>query len=185
MAKRPQPKPTISPPAPFEQNTDTTTETEAIETPDIAAFRAFAPDTTMLSSTLSKRFGDRRQEIKDSYGAYTGIPSQVARNEMRDAALAEVDEAEGLALAEGSERAQALKLAQLEALANMTGRTRSKSTGKNAGYNTSVLQPQQSTFWPSLVGGLLGGASLALGARQPSVPKPPTPTYFPSSRTWP
>jgi|SRR5262245_34744822 len=151
-------KPTVSPPAPFEQNTYNTTETEAIDTPDIQAFRAFAPDTKMLGEVTAKRFGDRRREIRDTYGAYTGIPSQVARNAIRDEALDEVDEAEGLALAEGNAQVQALKMAQLEALARMTGRTRTTSTGRNAGYNTSVIQPQSSGLGAAAIG---GGATVA------------------------
>jgi hypothetical protein len=137
-------KPTISPPAPFEQTQET------VETPDVEAFRAFAPDTSMLESTVAKRFGDRRREIRDSYGAYSGIPSQVARNEMRDEALAGVDEAEGLALAEGNEKAQALKLAQLEALAALTAKR------KSSGFNTSVIQPQGSNLAGSAISGGAG-----------------------------
>jgi hypothetical protein len=152
-------KPTISPPAPYEQNTTNTTETEAIDTPDIQAFRAFAPDTSMLSSTLASRFNTRRQQIRDDYGAYTGIPSQVARNAMRDEALREADETESLALAEGSERTQALKMAQLEALASLTGRTRTTTTGRNAGYNTSVIGPQQGSGLGAAA--ITGGASVA------------------------
>ena len=142
-------KPTVSPPAPFENTSET------LETPDIQAFRDFAPNTTMLQSTLANRFGTRRQQIRDTYGAYTGIPSQVARNAMRDEALAGVDEAEGLALAEGSERAQALKLEQLQALANLTAKRR------QSGYNTSVLQPQGSNIGSSLVS---GGAAIGVQA---------------------
>jgi len=143
MAKKP--KATISPPAPFEETQ------EVQETPDIRAFRAYAPDTNMLQSTLAARFGNRRNEIRDTYGAYTGIPSQVARNAMRDEALAGVDETEGLALAEGSERTQALKMAQLEALAGLTARRR------RSGYNTSVVTPQSSG---ALNAGISGGAGI-------------------------
>jgi hypothetical protein len=150
MAKKPKQQATVSPPAPFEQKTETP------ETPDIQAFRAFEPSTRMLSETLAKRFGDRRKQIYDSYGAYSGIPSQVARNRMRDVALGEVDEEEALALAEGNERAQALKMAQLEALANMTRGT------KSSGYNTSILQPQQSNFTGSLISGGAGIATAAI-----------------------
>jgi hypothetical protein len=162
MAKYKPPKPIISPPAPFEQTTEF--EDEAVDTPDIQAFRAFAPDTTMLSSTLSKRFGDRRNQINDSYGAYTGIPSQVARNRMRDEALAEVDEAEGLALAEGSSQAQALKMAQLEALAGLTGRRRTRQ--KQSGFNTQVVVPgqQSSGIGAAAISGGAGVAAAALPA---------------------
>ncbi len=148
MAKIKQP--TVSPPAPFENISETQ------ETPDIQAFRAFAPDTSILKSTLAARFGDRRRQISDSYGAYTGIPSQVARNRLRDEALAGVDEAEGLALAEGSERAQALKMAQLEALAGLTTKRR------QSGYNTSILQPQSSGIGNSLISGGAGIGAAAI-----------------------
>lgn len=121
MAKKP---PTVK--APFEQTNET------FETPDVEAFRAFAPSTAMLQPALAARFGQSRQNVTDQYGAYSGIPSQVARNRMRDEALREIDESEGLALAEGSERAQALKMAQLEALANLTRKQR------QSGYNTQI-----------------------------------------------
>jgi hypothetical protein len=130
----------VSPKAPFEQVQET------VDTPDIQAFRDFAPDTSMLSSTLSKRFGDRRREVRDSYGAYSGIPSQVARNALRDQALAGVDEAEGLALAEGDQRAQALKMAKLGTIADLTKKS------KSSGFNTQIVQPQPS-IWNSIIGG--------------------------------
>lgn len=155
MAKKPPP-PKVSPPAPFEQITDTETITGAIDTPDIEAFRAFAPDTNMLGATLSKNLDDRRRAITDSYGAYTGIPSQVARNRLRDEALAEVDATQSLALAEGSEKAQALKMAQLETLARLTGQTKTTNKGKQSGYNTSVIQPQQG---PGIAGSLISGSA--------------------------
>lgn len=120
------------------------------------AFRAFAPDTTMLQSTLAKRFGDRRQQIGDSYGAYTGIPSQVVRNQLRDEALAGVDEAEGLALAEGNERAQSLRMAQLESLAGMTAKRRS------SGYNTQIIQPQPSGLGSAIAGGAASAGTAAI-----------------------
>jgi len=148
MAKQKQP--TVSPPAPFEQIQETQ------ETPDLQAFRAFTPDTSMLSPTLAKRFGDRRNEIRDSYGAYSGIPSQVARNAMRDEALRELDESEGLALAEGNERAQALKLAQLEALAGLTARRR------QSGYNTQIITPQPSGIGAAIAGGAASAGTAAI-----------------------
>lgn len=73
---------------------------------------------------------------------------------MRDAALTDLDEAEGLALAEGDERLQALKLAQLEALAGLTARRKQPS------YNTGVVQPQGSNIGSSLIsGGATAGAA--------------------------
>lgn len=150
MAKKP-PKPQVSPPAPFEQIQETA------ETPDVQEFRAYNPLTSsMLKPALTAKFNQSRQQIRDSYGAYTGIPSQVLRNRMRDEALRELDETEALALAEGDERLQALRMAQLEALAGLTKKT------KSSGFNTSVVQPQQG---PSTIGGLLsGGASVASAA---------------------
>lgn len=159
MAK--QKKPTISPPAPFEQNTDQTTETEAIDTPDIQALRAYTPDTSILNAGLDAQFENARRNVTDSYGAYSGIPSQVVRNRLRDEGLADLEGKRSVALAEGNERAQALKMAQLEALAQLTGRTKTRSTGKNAGYNTSVIQPQGSGIGGSLVS---GGATIGAAA---------------------
>lgn len=149
MAKKPTA--TISPKAPFEQTSET------IETPDTQAFRAFAPSTATLLPALAARFAHSRRNITDSYGGYSGIPSQVARNRMRDEALRELDESEALALAEGSQRAQALKMAQLESLANLTRKNRA------SGYNTSVIQPQPSNLVPSLISGASGIAIAALG----------------------
>lgn len=134
-------KPTVSPKAPFENISET------IETPDIAAFRAFAPSTAMLAPALKARFDTSRRNITDSYGAYSGIPSQVARNRMRDEALGEADAAEAIALAEGNERAQALKMAQLEALAGLTAKR------KQSGFNTQVIQPQSGGIGSSLISG--------------------------------
>lgn len=142
-------KPTVSPKAPFENTTET------LETPDIEAFRAYSPDTTMLQSAVKSRFDRSRQNINDAYGAYSGIPSQVARNAMRDESLRELDESEGLALAEGNERAQALKLAQLEALAGLTAKK------KQSGFNTSVVQPQGGNLGSAAIG---GGATIAAAA---------------------
>jgi hypothetical protein len=152
-------KPTVSPPAPFEQNTDQTTETEAIDTPDIQALRAYTPDMTILNAGLDAQFENARRNLTDSYGAYSGIPSQVVRNRLRDEGLADLEGKRSVALAEGSERAQALKMAQLEALAQLTGRTRTRQTGKNYGYNTSVLQPQGSNIAGSAISGGAGVAA--------------------------
>jgi hypothetical protein len=162
-------KPVVSPKTPFE-NVE-----EVLDSPDIQAYRAYNPlSQSRLGSTLAARSGARRNQIRDDYGAYSGIPSQVARNAMRDAALADVDESEGLALAEGDTQAQAMRLAQLQSLATLTAKR------KQSGYNTQILQPQQSTFWPSLFGGIAGGATLALGARAqaPKVPSPWSGTGF-------
>ena len=84
------------------------------------------------------------------------------RNRLRDEGLADLEGKRSVALAEGSERAQALKMAQLEALAQLTGRTRTKATGKNAGYNTSVLQPQGSNIGSSLISGGAGIGAAAI-----------------------
>ena len=80
-------KPTISPPAPFEQNTTETSESETVDTPDIQAFRAYAPDASLLNAATEAQFENARRNITDSYGAYSGIPSQVVRNRLRDEAL--------------------------------------------------------------------------------------------------
>jgi hypothetical protein len=148
MAK--QKAPQVSPPTPFEQTNET------YDTPDIQAFRAYTPNTTMLTAATKAQFDNSRRNITDSYGAYSGIPSQVARNRLRDEALAEVDTAEGLALAEGDERTQALKMAQLQTLADLTRKT------KSSGYNTSVYQPQQSNIAGSLISGGAGIAAAAI-----------------------
>jgi hypothetical protein len=172
MAKKPQtPKPIISPQAPFEQTQTVEDEqvNEVIDNADIQAFRAFAPDTNMLSATLANNFNNRRREIRDSYGAYTGIPSQVVRNQLRDEALAEVDSAESLALAEGSTQAQALKMAQLEALASLTRGTRAKNrtSGRSSGYNTQVVVPGQQSS--GLGAAALSGGAGVLAASMPAI----------------
>src|SRR2546422_9259656 len=100
-AKKPPP-PVVSPPAPYEQNTDTETMTGAIDTPDIQAFRAYAPNTTMLNAAIDAQFENGRRNITDSYGAYSGIPSQVARNRLRDEGLADLEGKRSESLAEGN-----------------------------------------------------------------------------------
>jgi hypothetical protein len=147
-------KPYVSPQTPFESVQET------VETPDIQAFRAFSPDTKMLSSTVGKRFDDRRRQIRDDYGAYSGIPSQVARNAMRDEALADVDEAEGLALAEGDERTKALEMEKLATLAPLTRKT------KSSGFNTQIIQPQQQ---PGFLSSFGQGFGAGLGGALPFI----------------
>jgi hypothetical protein len=142
-------KPYVSPQAPFENISETQ------ETPDIEAFRAFAPDTTILNAATNAQFENARRNITDSYGAYSGIPSQVARNQLRDEALNDLESSRATALAEGSERAQALKLSQLEALAGLTAKR------KQSGYNTQIIQPQPSGILPAIFG---GGASAGTAA---------------------
>jgi hypothetical protein len=157
-------KPTVSPPAPFEQNTDTTTEEEVIDTPDLQAFRAYSPDMSILNAATDAQFENARRNVTDSYGAYSGIPSQVVRNRLRDEALSDLEGKRSVALAEGSEKAQALKLAQLQALAELTRRTKTRQTGRNAGYNTSVISPQGSNVAGAAISGGASVASVALPA---------------------
>jgi hypothetical protein len=145
--------------APFEQNQTSTTEEETLDTPDIQAFRAYAPDTSMLSAATDAQFEKARRNITDSYGAYTGIPSQVVRNRLRDEALNDLEGQKAVALAEGSEKVQSLKMAQLQALAELTRRTRQTNTGRNAGYNTSVVGAQPSN---TAAAAISGGASVGV-----------------------
>lgn len=154
MAK--QKKPQISPPAPFEN----TTVQEVTDTPDIQALRAYSPSTATLAPTLKARLDLSRSQVKDRYGAYSGLPAG-ARTMARDEALREVDATEALALAEGDERAQALKLAQLETLANLTRGQKSKQSG----FNTSVIQPQGS----NLAGAAIGGGATVAAAAIPAI----------------
>ncbi len=104
---------------------------------DIAKLRDFDP------SSYNRQFDRAETDLKDSYGAYTGIPSAVARKRLYD---------EGYADLEGG-RAQAYeqaKLGQLEGVANLTkGSTQS-------GYNSQVAPP--SGLLNSIIG---AGASVA------------------------
>lgn len=143
MAKGPKPVQT-----PYEQNT------EVAETPDLANFRAFSPNISMLKPAVDAQFENARRQITDSYGAYSGIPSQVARNQMRDEGLADLEGERAMALAQGSDEAERLKLAQLESLAGMTKKT------KSYGYGTQLQQP--SGTGNALISGGAGIAGAAI-----------------------
>lgn len=144
MAKKPK---TVQ--TPYEQNN------EVIETPDIAAFRAYSPDLAMLQPAVDAQFEDARRQITDSYGAYSGIPSHVARNRLRDESLADLEGERAMALATGDENNKRIKMAQLEALANMTKKTKSYGFGTQA-------QQSQGGIGSALISGGAGIASAAI-----------------------
>ena len=121
MAKKPK---TVQ--TPYEQNN------EVIETPDIAAFRAYSPDLSVLAPAVDAQFENARRQVTDSYGAYSGIPSHVARNQMRDEALADLEGERATAMATGDENNKRIRMAQLESLANMTKKTKSYGFGTQA-----------------------------------------------------
>ncbi len=125
---------------PFENTTDVIDKTG-----DIAAFRGYTPDVSMLKPALDSQFEKARRNITDSYGGYTGIPSAVIRNRLRDEAITGLEEGRSTALAEGNEAAQMMKLGQLESLANMT------ATRKQYGFNSQ--QQQESGTANALIGG--------------------------------
>lgn len=109
------------------------TET-VLDTPDIQAFRDFNPEATQLAPILATRFGRDRQAIEDSYGAYSGIPSQVARNRLRDMALSEAGQNEAAAVSQGVIEGKKMRADQLGALAALTA-------GKNKkGYESQQVQ---------------------------------------------
>jgi hypothetical protein len=114
---------------------------------DIAAYRGFTPDISMLKPALDSQFEKARRNLSDSYGGYTGIPSAVIRNRLRDEGMTDLEDSRATALAEGNEAAQRLKMAQLEGLAGLT------ATRKQSGYQT---QQQQGG---GLVNSLIGGAA--------------------------
>lgn len=111
------------------------TET-VLDTPDIQAFRDFNPEVAQLKPILATRFGRDRNAINDSYSAYSGIPSQVARNRLRDMALADAGVNEATAVSEGILEGKKMKGEQLGALAALTA-------GKNRkGYESQQVQQQ-------------------------------------------
>ena len=124
------------------------------ETADIAAFRAFNPSTALLSPAVDAQYAQAERDVDDQYGAYSGIPSAVARNRLRDLAKSELLRNKGLALAEGNTQANALRMAQLEAVANLT------KGQKSYGYG-SQLDPNKGSTTNALIG---GGASVGAAA---------------------
>lgn len=138
---------------PIKQPFESTTQVP--ETADIAAFRAFAPSTALLSPAVEAQYGQAERDVEEQYGAYSGIPSQVARNRLRDLARAELARSKGLALAEGNTQAQALRLAQLESLASMT------RGQKQSGFN-SILDPAKGNTTNALISGGSGVAAAAI-----------------------
>lgn len=166
MAKnKPQPA-YVSPQSPYENTSEVENIYEVPETEDIKAFRAFTPDTTLLKAALDADFENARRNVTDSYGAYSGIPSQVVRNRMRDESINDLEGKRMTALTEGNEAANNLKMAQLEATANLTKGYRQKQKQKQSGYNTTVVQPggNQSNTTGSIISGAatIGGALIGL-----------------------
>lgn len=131
------------------------TET-VLDTPDIQAFRDFDPQATQLAPILATRFGRDRNAINDSYSAYSGIPSQVARNRLRDMALADAGANEAAAVSQGVIEGRKMKGDQLATIAALTA-------GKNRkGYESQ--QQQQSGVGSSIIGavGAAGAAAIPL-----------------------
>jgi hypothetical protein len=138
---------------PFENTTET------LETPDLAAFRAFDPNLNMLRPALDAQLNTELAGIRDTYGAYTNIPSAVSRLTMKRRAEGDAYRNRGLALAEGNDSNQRLKLAQLESLANLTAKK------KSSGFQTAAPTPGGGAAGIlGGIGGLLGGAGAAIGA---------------------
>lgn len=125
------------------------TET-VLETPDIQAFREFDPTVSELRPILATRFGRDRQAINDSYSSYSGIPSQVARNRLRDMALADAGVNESAAVSEGLIEGKKMRGEQLATLAALT-----------AGKNKKGFESQQTQQQPGSGGAI---ASSAIGA---------------------
>jgi hypothetical protein len=130
---------------PFENTTET------LETPDLAAFRAFDPNLNMLRPALDAHLNTELAGIRDTYGAYTNIPSAVSRLTMKRRAEGDAYRNRGLALAEGNDANERLRLAQLESLANLTKKT------KSSGFQTGIKPAGGG------LGGLLGGIGGAAG----------------------
>lgn len=131
------------------------TET-VLDTPDIQAFRDFDPQATQLAPILATRFGRDRQAINDSYSAYSGIPSQVARNRLRDMALSDAGANEAAAVSQGVIEGKKMKADQLGALAALTA-------GKNRkGYESQQAQQGQSNGIASSAIGAGGAVAAAL-----------------------
>lgn len=124
---------------------------ETLETPDLAAFRSFNPDLSMLRPALDAQLQTELSSIRDDYGAYTSIPSQVNRLALKRQAENNAYKNRALALAEGNDANQRIKLAQLESLAGLTKKT------KSSGFNTGIQAPGAGA------GGLLGGLGGAAG----------------------
>lgn len=125
---------------PFENTTET------LDTPDLNAFRGFDANLNMLRPALDAQLNTELAGIRDTYGAYTNIPSSVSRLTMKRRAEGDAYRNRGLALAEGNDANQRLKLAQLESLANLTKKT------KSSGYQSGIKPAGEG------IGGILGGA---------------------------
>lgn len=131
------------------------TET-VLDTPDIKAFREFDPRASQLSPILATRFGRERKGIEDNYGAYSGIPSQVARNRLRDMALSDAGANEAAAVSQGVVEGQKMRGDQLGALAALTA-------GKNRkGFESQQVQQGQSNGVLSSAVGAGGAVAAAL-----------------------
>ena len=138
---------------PFENTTET------LNTPELDALRGFIPNLNMLRPALDAQLNTELAGIRDTYGAYTNIPSAVSRLTMKRRAEGDAYRNRGLALAEGNDANERLRLAQLESLANLTKKT------KSSGFQTGI-KPAGGGAGGILggIGGLLGGAGAAIGA---------------------
>lgn len=130
------------------------TET-VLETPDIKAFRDFDPRASQLSPILATRFGRDRQAVEDSYGAYSGISSQVARNRLRDMAISDLSANEAAAVSQGVLEGQKMRGEQLGTLAALTA-------GKNRkGFESQQTQQKQSSAGNLISSGIGAGGAVA------------------------
>lgn len=117
---------------------------ETLETPDLQAFREFDPRVTQLRPILARKFGHEHNAALD--GSY-GATSQVERLAGTDEALANATNQEAQGVSEGINLGTATRAAQLQALANLTKKTR------GYGYGSQV---------PQVAGG--GAGAAAIGA---------------------
>jgi hypothetical protein len=152
-AKTPEPVKT-----PFENNT----VSEVENTPDIEAYRGFQPSTDILNAGVNAQFARAERQNADQFGAYSGIPSQVARNRMMQMGRNDLTASRGLALAEGNTQAQQLKMAQLESLANLTAKRKQQSSG----FNSQLPTPPPSSGMGAAA--IMGGATV-LGSAMPAI----------------
>jgi len=125
---------------------------EVIDTPDITAYRGFDPraEFDVMNRSIGARLSNENQAAYDDYGAYTGIPSAVARNRMRDERINENNQNARLAIAEGTNAGNEMRANQLAGLAQLTARRR------ESGFRSAIKNQQQ--------GGGIGSSLISAGA---------------------
>jgi hypothetical protein len=109
-------------------------DTTSVEDPsgDIAAFRAFKPSTATLEPALDAQYRNEERRVADQYGAYSGIPSAVARNRLENLARNELMASKATAMAQGNAEAEKMRMSQLGALADLTATRRQQGSGFNS-----------------------------------------------------